>query len=265
MAGELKFCANLKWLFTEVPLEKRYMAAAEAGFKAAEFAWPYDYSISFFRDLLRQSGLQQVLINTPIGKPGTVKASGQACHPDSVKQFREDFYTSLEYAEALNCKMIHLQAGIRQEEVSQELAFSTLVENIRWASEQARAEQVTIVIEAVNSIDIPGFLINTQEQSLSIINLVGADNVKILFDIYHVQRSEGDITTRLRSLFNHIGHVQVADTPGRNEPGTGEINWKFIFGELSKLNYDGWVGCEYRPLSNTFIGLGWMQEAIRGL
>lgn len=260
MPQHLKFSANLKWIFTELPLEQRYDAAAAAGFKAAEFAWPYDHPISLFRELLRNSGLQQVLINTPVGKAGTLKSSGQACHPDSVDAFKADFQRSLEYADGMDCKTIHLQAGIRQPDVSFETAYTTLVENLRWADEQAGRSGVKIVLEAVNHHDIPGFLITTQAQSLSAIDDAGAKNTELLFDIYHVQRSEGDVTARLRTFFPHIAHVQAADSPGRNEPGTGELNWAFIFNELVKLKYEGWVGCEYRPATTTIEGLRWLDH-----
>lgn len=261
MTTPLKFSANLKWLFTELPIEQRYDAAAAAGFKAAEFAWPYDRPIALFRDLLNNSGLRQLLINTPTGKPGTVKASGQACHPDSINAFRSDFLKSLEYANGMDCQMIHLQAGIRQQDVSFDAAYSTLVENVRWAA--AQANNVTLVLEAVNPNDIPGFILRTQGQSYSVIRDVGAANVGLLFDVYHVQRSEGDVTARMRELFPHIRHVQVADSPGRNEPGTGELNWSFIFNALTELNYEGWVGCEYRPATETVAGLKWLSDFVQ--
>lgn len=260
MANKLKFSANLKWLFTEFPLEQRYDAAAAAGFIAAEFACPYDHPVSFFKTILKNSGLNQVLINTPVGRAGTSKSSGQACHPDSVESFKSDFQRAVEYAVGLNCKTIHLQAGIRQPDVSVDAAWATLVENVRWAAEQAGKEKVNIVIEAINPNDIPGFLIQTQAQSLSLIRDIDAKNVGLLFDIYHVQRSEGDVTARMRKYFGHISHVQVADSPGRNEPGSGELNWDYILDELITLGYSGWVGCEYRPVSSTLAGLHWLDR-----
>lgn len=260
MMQPLKFSANLKWLFTELPVEQRYDAAAAAGFKAAEFAWPYDYPLSLFQGLLRNSGMQQVLINTPVGKAGTVKASGQACHPDSQDVFRADIHKALTYADGMGCNTIHLQAGIRQPDVSVETAYATLVENVRWAAEQAQKSGIQLVLEAINPHDIPDFILHTQAQSLAVIRDTGVSNVKLLFDVYHVQRSEGDVTARMHELFPHIGHVQVADSPGRNEPGTGELNWAYLFAELTSLNYQGWVGCEYRPATNTTDGLGWLRQ-----
>lgn len=262
MAGKLRFSANLKWLFTELPLEARYDAAAAAGFKAAEFAWPYDYPIDLFRKLLKDSGLRQVLINTPVGKPGTDKASGQACHPDSVSAFREDFFGALEYANGLDCNLIHLQAGIRQKDVSEAVALETLINNVSWAGEQAKKSGVSIVLEAVNLNDIPGFIVTTQAQAQHVITQAGCSNAGLLFDIYHVQRSEGDVTSRMKAFFTSIHHVQVADSPGRNEPGLGELNWRFLFEQLMLLGYQGWIGCEYRPATNTVDGLGWRNAFI---
>ena len=259
MAGKLQFSANLKWLFTELTLEKRYDAAAAAGFKAAEFAWPYDYPIDLFGKLLKDSGLRQVLINTPVGKPGTDKASGQACHPDSVSAFREDFFRALEYANGLDCELIHLQAGIRQKDVSGSAALETLINNVRWAGEQAKKSGISVVLEAVNLNDIPGFVVTTQAQAQHVITQAGCSNAGLLFDVYHVQRSEGDVTARMKEFYSSIKHVQVADSPGRNEPGTGELNWHFIFEQLIQLGYKGWVGCEYRPATETVEGLGWIK------
>ena len=260
MTQKLKFSANLKWIFTEYSLEERYDAAAAAGFTAVEFAAPYDRPVAFFQDLLRNSGLKQVLINTPVGQPGTSKASGQACHPDSVADFKVDFQKALEYANGMACPLIHLQAGILPPEVSADAAYDTFVENVRWADEQAAHCGVNIVLEAINHHDIPGFFIHKQQQALSVIRDSGAKNVNLLFDMYHVQRSEGDVTARLREYFPYIKHVQVADAPGRNEPGTGELNWDYLFRELIALQYDGWIGCEYRPLSSTQEGLGWLER-----
>ena len=257
MTDALKFSANLKWLFTELPVEQRYDAAAAAGFKAAEFAWPYDQPVAFFRKLLTNSGLQQVLINTPVGAAGSVKASGQACHPDSMAAFMADMEKVIEYAAGLSCRTIHLQSGIRQPDVSDEAAYSTLVENVRAAAELAAREDIELVLEAMNPHDNPRFILHTQAQALSVIQDSGASNVKLLFDFYHTQRSEGDVTAKLHRFFPYIGHVQIADSPGRNEPGSGELNWNFIFDELINVGYRGWVGCEYRPLTNTRDGLVW--------
>ena len=260
MTHSLKFSANLKWLFTELPVEQRYDAAAAAGFKAAEFAWPYDYPVSFFRELLANSGLQQVLINTPVGAAGSLKASGQACHPDSVAAFIADMEKAIEYASGLSCRTIHLQSGIRQPGVSDEACYATLVENVSTAAELAARENIELVLEAMNPHDNPRFVLHTQQQALSEIQDSGAGNVKLLFDFYHTQRSEGDVTAKLRRFIPHIGHVQIADSPGRNEPGSGELNWNFIFDALVDVGYPGWVGCEYRPLTNTRDGLVWRKH-----
>lgn len=260
MHSKLKFSANLKWLFTELPFEQRYDAAAAAGFKAVEFPWPYSWPLAEVRKLLDNSGLKQLLINTPVGQPGTVKSSGQACHPDSVAAFRADFASALEYASGLACEFIHLQGGIKQPEVADAQAFETLVNNVSWAAEQASGSGVTLVLEAVNHYDLPGSLLTTQARSLQVIEAASVTNVGLLFDIYHTQRSEGDVSAKMRQYFPYIKHVQVADSPNRNEPGTGELNWRYIFGELIGLGYQGWVGCEYRPVTTTGDGLVWLDQ-----
>lgn len=258
MSNKLRFSANLKWLFTELPFEERFQAAANAGFTAVEYASPYEFPIARLKALLDEHGLKQILFNTPVGKPGTVKASGQACHPDSVLAFRDDFARALDYAAGLECSMIHMQAGIRQAEVEVETASATFVENLRWAAEQALQRDIDIVLESINPHDIAGFLLQRQDQTLGLIQRSEAANVGLLFDIYHCQRSEGDVTAKMREFMPWIKHVQVAESPSRNEPGDGELNWPFLFNELRALQYSGWIGCEYRPKAGTEAGLGWL-------
>lgn len=257
-SSALRFCANLKWLFTELEFTRRFAAAAQAGFKAVEYASPYGYAAAELKKCLADNGLQQILINTPPGTPGTLNASGVACQPDKKAVFREDMEKALYYAHELNCSMIHLQSGIHNSDYSRREAFDTLVENVVWAADLARQAQVTLIFEAINQRDIPGFFLQTQAQALSVVQAVDADNVGLLFDIYHCQVSEGDITTHLKEFMPAIRHVQVADVPTRSEPGTGEIAWPFIFRQLLALGYKGWVGCEYRPAGGTLEGLGWL-------
>lgn len=260
MSSNLRFSANLKWLFTELPFAERFHAAAKSGFMAVEYASPYEFPVARLKALLDEHGLKQILFNTPAGEPGTVKASGQACHPDSIAAFRNDFDRALDYAAGLECAMIHLQAGIRQAGVAQERARDTLVENLRWAAEQALRRHLDIVLESINPHDIAGFFLQRQSQALEVIQRAEVSNVGLLFDIYHCQRGEGDVTTKMREFMPWIKHVQVAESPSRNEPGEGELNWPFLFNELRTLEYAGWIGCEYRPKAGTEAGLGWLSR-----
>lgn len=258
MSPELRFCANLKWLFTELAFPARFDAAAAAGFRAVEYASPYAFSVADQQHWLSNNGLQLRVINTPTGSAGTLTASGQACHPHSVAAFQHDFALALEYATALDCPMIHLQAGIRPPEVSVDHAFATLCQNVSDASQLATREGITLLLEAINPQDIPGYFLTTQAAALSVIKQVAAPSVGLLFDIYHCQRAEGDVTARLRQYLPWVRHVQVAAPPDRNEPGCGELNWPFLFAELQQLNYQGWIGCEYRPQGSTAVGLDWL-------
>lgn len=258
MSPELRFCANLKWLFTELAFPARFDAAAAAGFRAVEYASPYAYRATDQQRWLSDNGLQLKVINTPTGSAGSLTASGQACHPHSVVAFQRDFALALDYATTLGCPMIHLQAGIRPPEISVDHAFATLCQNVSDASQLAAKQGITLLLEAINPQDIPGYFLTTQEAALSVIEQVASPSVGLLFDIYHCQRAEGDVTAHLRHCLPWVRHVQVADSPGRNEPGCGELNWPFLFAELQRLNYQGWIGCEYRPQGGTTEGLDWL-------
>lgn len=261
MKSELRFCANLKWLFNELPFEQRFAAAAQAGFTATEYASPYEYTPEDQQRWLAENGLQLLLINTPTGPAGSLSAAGQACHPQSVAAFRQDITRAISYATALSCPMIHVQAGILPPGVTPEQAADTLHENLSYAAELAEKAGITLVLEPINPNDIPGYFIQTQQQALdAILRVQNAAPPGLLFDIYHCQRSEGDITARLRRYMPYIRHIQVADAPGRNDPGLGEINWSFLFQELKNLNYQGWIGCEYRPQTPGATGLHWIER-----
>ncbi|MFB9460766.1 hydroxypyruvate isomerase family protein [Streptomyces antimycoticus] len=258
----LRFCANLGWLFGDVPFEERFTAAAEAGFSAVEYASPYDHSPLTLRRRLQEAGLCQALINSPVGPPGTSTFAGTACLPDRVQEFRDGITRALDYAVELECPLVHLRAGVRPPEVQRDAAFSQYVTNVAWAAQLASTAGVRLVLEAVNSRDIPGYLVNTQEQAAGVVEAIGSDQVGLLFDVYHCQVQQGDITTRLETFLPSIAHLQVADVPGRAEPGSGEIAWDFVFDRLRSLGYVGWIGCEYRPANGTAEGLGWLTRFI---
>jgi hydroxypyruvate isomerase len=260
---ELKFDANLKWLFTEVDFLQRFDAAAAAGFAGVEYAAPYPYKATDLKRRLTDAGLQQVLINSPTGQPGTPERQGIACMPDKVKQFHADFELALEYAVELESDFIHVMAGIRQEGVSRDRAFARLVSNIIWASEKAKDTNVRILVEAQNKRDAPGFILETQAHAAAVAESVNSDNVGIMFDVYHAQIDEGDLVPKLQAMLPDIFHLQVADPPGRHEPGTGETNFRTIFDTISASDYTGWIGCEYEPRDDTVEGLTWIEELAR--
>jgi hydroxypyruvate isomerase len=253
----LKLSANLKWLFTEHTLLNRFDAAARAGFTAVEYPTPYEQPVAKLQAKLRDCGLRMVLINTPAGDKARGEQSGLACLPERRDAFRDDLRKSLDYAAALDCTLLHLQAGILPPDVSRDRGWATYLNNVFWAAELATAAGIRLVLEPINQLDIPNFLLRTQEEGAAIIEAVGRDKVGLQFDIYHCQIEQGSVTRRMRDLMPIIGHIQVADSPGRHEPGTGELAWDFLFSEIDKLGYDGWVGCEYIPATETVEGLGW--------
>jgi len=247
-----RLCANLKWLFTELPFLDRFDAAARAGFEAVEYASPYECPASEIRARLRACGLQQALFNTPAGG-----GSGMACIPGRRGEFRDGLEKALAYANDLDCGLVHVMAGIVPPEVSRDTAAACYGASIAWAAERAAAAGVKLVLEPINQRDVPGFFLETQEQGAAVIEAVGDDHVGLQFDIYHCQVAQGDVTRRMEALMRVIAHMQIADVPGRNEPGTGEIAWDFVFRRIDELGYRGWVGCEYRPIVETTAGLGW--------
>ena len=253
----LKLSANLKWLFTEVPLLQRFDAAARAGFTAVEYPTPYEQPIATVAAELRGCGLQMVLINTPAGDKALGEQSGLACMPDRRDAFRDDLRKGLDYATGLGCGLLHLQAGILPSGVSRDRGWATYMANVAWAADLASAAGVRLVLEPINQIDIPGFLLRTQEEGAAVVEAIGRDKIGLQFDIYHCQVEQGSVSRRLQALMPIIDHIQVADSPGRHEPGTGEIAWDFMFRHVEQLNYAGWVGCEYTPLRRTEEGLDW--------
>ncbi|MCU1440942.1 MAG: Hydroxypyruvate isomerase [Rhodoglobus sp.] len=257
VTSELRLDANLKWLFTEKPFEERFDAAASAGFTGVEYSSPYEYPAADLVRRLRDAGLEQVLINTPSGAADSPGRSGYACLPDSVPQFRDGIVRSLEYATALGAGLVHVMGGVRPSEIRWDQAYATVVANLMWASEQAKQAGVVLVLEAQNRRDVPGFVFDSIEQAASVVKAVDSQHVRLLFDVYHCQVTQGDVLTRLREQFALVSHVQIADAPTRTEPGTGETNWRSVFAELKALGYSGWVGCEYRPLTDTLAGLAW--------
>lgn len=251
-----KFAANISMQFTEVDFLDRFAAAAAAGFKGVEFLFPYAFSKEDLAEKRSASGVEQVLFNMP---PGDWDAGerGLACLPDRVGEFQDGVGTALEYAKALNCPRLHAMAGLRPEGADESKLRETYVANLKFAAAETAKAGVMLVIEAINVYDIPGFYLNHSKQGFDIIAEVGASNLKFQYDIYHMQRMEGELANTITANIGVIGHMQLADTPGRHEPGTGEINYPFLFGAIDAAGYDGWIGCEYVPAAGTEAGLGW--------
>jgi len=257
-----KFDANLTLLFTEVDFIERFTAAARAGFTGVEYLSPYAYSASQLEDALENAGLEQVLFNLPSGDWAEGER-GIACLPDRVAEFREGVERALAYAAILGCKQLNCLAGIVPAVLHHDDAHRTFVENLRYASQALAEAKVALVIEPVNTYDIPGFFLSSSKQALAILDEVGSLNLKLQYDIYHMQRMEGELAATMEANLARIGHVQLADNPGRHEPGTGEINYPFLFDGLDRVGYRGWIGCEYIPRADTIDGLGWAEAYLR--
>jgi hydroxypyruvate isomerase len=253
-----RFCANLTMMFNEHPFLDRFAAARAAGFEAVEFLFPYDHPAAEIRQRLDDSGLQQILFNGPPGDWAKGER-GLACLPGRQSEFRDGIKRALDYALVLGNKRLHCMAGLVPAGLSSVTAASLYAANLAWACEQAAAAGIVVVIEPINHRDMPGFFLNTTGQAAAVVEAIGRDRLAILFDIYHCQVTEGDVTSRMAALFPLIGHVQIADVPARNEPGTGELNWSFVFKRADAMGYDGWIGCEYRPAGDTIEGLSWIK------
>jgi len=253
--------ANLSWLFTEVPFLERFGEAARAGFRGVEFAFAYDVPERAIADRLAEHGLQCVLINAP---PGDYAAGdrGIAALAGREKEFVASFSTALRYAAALGCPRIHVMAGLVADDARRSEARATFISNLRDACEAARAQGVTVLIEALNARDIPNYLFSKVSEAHAIREAVGVPNVKVQMDFYHTQVVEGDLATKFERWLPHIGHIQIAGTPGRHEPDIGEINYAWLLRRVDELGYAGWVGCEYRPLTTTAAGLSWRDRLL---
>ncbi len=254
-----RFCANLTMLFNELPFLDRFAAAAEAGFTAVEFLFPYDHPAAEVKAKLDAAGLQQILFNMPPGDWAGGER-GTACLPGRQSEFRDGVKRALDYAAVFGTQRLHCMAGIVPAGVAKLTAESLYAANLAWACEQAAAAGVLVVIEPINHRDMPGFLLNTTGQGADIVAALGRDRLALLFDVYHCQVTEGDVTSRLRALLPSVGHIQIADVPARNEPGTGEIAWDYVFQQIDAVGYDGWVGLEYRPAAGTVPGLDWRRR-----
>jgi hydroxypyruvate isomerase len=253
-----RLAANLSMMFNEVPFLDRFAAAGRAGFKAVEFLFPYEFPAGELRTRLGDAGLTQALFNAPPGDWAKGER-GLASLPGRQAEFRDSISKALDYATVLDCPIVHVMAGIPAG-VAPVTAAALYAANLAWAGEQALAAGKKLVIEPINHRDMPGYYLNTVEQGAAIVEAIGHDRLGLQFDIYHCQVTQGDVTKRLEALFPVVAHIQIADVPARNEPGTGEIGWDFVFKRIDALGYAGWVGCEYRPAGDTVAGLAWRQR-----
>ena len=256
-----KFCANLTMLWNELDFTDRFAAAARAGFKGVEYLFPYDHDKNRLAEQLRQHRLTQVLHNLPAGNWAQGER-GIACHPRRVTEFRDGVGKAIEYAQALGCNQVNCLAGIRPSQVDPGLARETYIRNLQFAAPLLHDAGIKLLIEPVNTRDIPGFFLNNSKQAFDIIKAVGSDNLFLQYDIYHAQVMEGDLARTIEANLALIPHMQLADNPGRNEPGTGEINYPFLFQHIDRIGYGGWIGCEYKPKTTTDAGLGWVKPYL---
>jgi hydroxypyruvate isomerase len=251
-----KFAANLTMLFGEMPFLDRFAAAKAAGFSGVEYLFPYEFEKAALREQLQQHGLTQVLHNLPAGN-WAAGERGIAILPDRVDEFRDGVAQAIDYAKALDCRQVNCLVGIAPADADQLALNEVLVNNLRFAADALARQRIRLLIEPINTLDIPGFFLNGTRQAVQVISDVRSENLFIQYDIYHMQVMEGDIARSLQKHLARISHVQLADNPGRNEPGTGEINYPFLFRYLDQIGYRGWVGCEYKPRTTTAEGLGW--------
>lgn len=254
-----KFAANLSMLFTEHAFLDRFDHAAKAGFRAVEFLFPYAFDAAEIRRRLDANGLQLVLHNLPAGN-WDAGDRGMACDPQRVGEFREGVEQAIGYAQALGVPRLNCLLGKAPAGVADEALRKTAVDNLRHAAARLKQAGLKLLIEPINHYDIPGFYLNRTAQAAALLDEVGADNAFIQYDIYHAQRMEGELAATMTKYLPRIGHVQLADNPGRNEPGTGEINYPFVLAHLDRIGYDGWIGCEYQPQGDTAAGLAWRQR-----
>ncbi len=255
-----KFAANLSMMFNEVPFLSRFEAAANAGFTGVEYLFPYEFPAEVISSELRKHNLVNVLFNLPPGNWATGER-GTTCLPGREDEFRAGLATAIDYAKQLNTIQVHAMAGIVPEGADSEAVSATYVANLKYAAAELGRNGITLLIEAINTRDMPNFFLTTQAQAYAILQKVGSPNLKMQMDLYHMQVMEGDLATTLKRYAKQCGHVQVAGCPERHEPDTGEIRYEYLFDVLDEIGYDGWVGCEYKPAGRTVDGLKWLETA----
>ena len=257
-----RFAANLSMMYTEHDFLDRFAAAARDGFQAVEYLFPYDHPAAEIRKRLDDNGLTQALFNAP---PGDWAAGerGFAALPGRETEFRTAFARALEYAAVIGNDRVHVMAGIVAADADRAQCRAVYLENLAYAAASAAAHGLTVLIEPINTRDMPGYFLNRQDDGQTICQQVGAANLKVQFDCYHCQIVEGDIAKKLARDFAGIGHIQIAGVPERHEPDIGELNYPYLFDVIDQLGYTGWIGCEYRPRAGTSEGLGWLKPYLK--
>ena len=256
-----QFSANLTMLFNEVPFLDRFEKAAAAGFKGVEFMFRYEWEKDVLAQKLEQFQLQLVLHNLPAGDWAGGER-GIACLPDRVDEFKSGVTLAVEYAGALKCFQLNCLVGNTPKNVPDQKVRQTLVDNLRFAAAAMEKAGIRLLVEPVNSIDMPGFYLTGTRQALDLMKEINHPNIRLQYDIYHMQVMEGNLTRSIVSHLSEIGHIQLADNPGRHEPGTGEINFTNLFRFIDEAGYKGWIGCEYKPADTTENGLGWLKPYL---
>jgi len=273
-----QFAANLSMMYPDMDFLDRFEAAAKDGFKAVEYLFPYAYAAEELAARLKGNGLQQVLFNMPPGgiDPASISQAweqgvrGTACLPGREAEYQAGVKLAMHYAEVLNCPRIHSMAGLLPSGVTRAQAQDTLVANLKWACQTVKAQGLDVLLEPINPRGIPGFFVNRQDHAHEILAQVGEPNLKVQMDLFHCQIVEGDVTTKVERYLptGNVGHFQIADVPLRHEPGTGELNWPYLFDLIDRVSaecgWQGWVGCEYVPADvtqgGTSRGLSWLKS-----
>jgi len=256
-----RFAANLSMMYAEHAFLDRFAAAATDGFEAVEYLFPYEWPASRLAAALADHRLQQVLFNAAQGDFASGER-GIAALPGREAEFRSAIERGLDYAAALSCPRVHVMAGLLPSAASRASMRAVYVANLAWAAQRAGAAGIDVLIEPINTRDIPGYLLNRQDEAHAIVAEVGAPNLKVQMDLYHCQIVEGDVAMKLRRYLptGRVGHLQIAGVPERHEPNLGEMNYEYLFDVVDELGFAGWIGCEYRPTKETSAGLGWLRS-----
>ncbi|MEX2450210.1 MAG: TIM barrel protein [Rhodospirillales bacterium] len=256
----LRFDAHIGWLFTELPFEDRFAAAAKAGFKAVEHPNLYAYPAHQIADYLNRNDLEFIQTSTPTGDPAKGDR-GLACRPERRDEFRDGVGIAIDYAQIIGCKILHAMAGLKAPDADLESYYGTYIENLRFAGRACAEKGIKVIIEPTGNYYVPNFYLNTPDMAVRALEDIDDDNVFLLFDCYHAQCSQGNLVEFIRTHIGRIAHIQIADAPARNEPGSGEINYNYVLKNIKELGYKGWIGCEYKPTGTTESSLRWLDPA----
>ena len=256
-----KFAANVSMLFPELPFLERFAAAARAGFRAVEYQYPYECRAADIAAATRDARVEVILHNMPQGDAARGER-GTACLAGREQRFREDLEQAIDYARAVRCPSLHLMAGVVPAGAERAALHATYVSNLQHAATRLAREGMRALIEPLSDRTVANCFLRSSAQAVQVLDEVAAPNVLLQYDLFHMQLMEGNLALTIERLLPRIGHLQIADVPGRNEPGTGEINFEFLFGHIDRLGYAGWIGCEYNPLGDTREGLKWARRYL---